>query len=93
MSDDEIKASQGEIGKEYVLYMRKDGGTPIKIKLPFKAQKDWLPGIDLTGFDDQQKKHHVQNKHDTYKIIKTGQGIYDTFYIIRFPDKRGLSKL
>ncbi|WP_439581599.1 eCIS core domain-containing protein [Dyadobacter bucti] len=55
MTDQEIKASQGEVGKEYVLYMRKDGGTPIKIKLPFKSKKDWLPGIDLTGFDDQQK--------------------------------------
>ena len=55
MTDNEIKESQGEVGKEYVLYMRKDGGTPIKIKLPFKAKKDWLPGVDLTGFDDQQK--------------------------------------
>ncbi len=55
MTDNEIKASQGEVGKEYVLYMRKDGGTPIKIRLPFKAKKDWLPGVDLTGFDEVQK--------------------------------------
>ncbi|MGZ8561133.1 MAG: eCIS core domain-containing protein, partial [Flavisolibacter sp.] len=55
MTDNEIKESQGEVGKEFVLYMRKDGGTPIKIDLPFKPKKDWLPGIDLTGFDDQQK--------------------------------------
>jgi hypothetical protein len=55
MTDNEIKESQGEVGKEFVLYMRKDGGTPIKIKLPFKPKEDWLPGVDLTGFDDQQK--------------------------------------
>lgn len=64
MTENEIKASQGEVGKEYVLYMRKDGGTPIKIKLPFKPKENWLPGIDLTGFDDQQKTI-------TFKINKT----------------------
>lgn len=64
MTDNEIKQSQGEIGKEFVLYMRQDGGTPIRIKLPFKPKKDWLPGIDLTGFDDQQK-------NITFKINKT----------------------
>ncbi len=55
MTKKEIEDSQGEVGKEFVLYMRKDGGVPIKIKLPFKQKKNWLPGIDLDEFDDKAK--------------------------------------
>lgn len=55
MTKKEIEDSQGEVGKEFVLYMRKDGGVPIRIKLPFKPKKNWLPGIDLDGFDETAK--------------------------------------
>ena len=70
MTDNEIKESQGEVGKEYVLYMRKDGGTPIKIKLPFKAKQNWLPGVDLTGFDDQQKRITFKINRDLTRSLR-----------------------
>lgn len=50
MTPKEIKESQGS-DKEFVLYIRKTSGLPMKIKLPFKNPlNNWLPGIDLTDF-------------------------------------------
>jgi hypothetical protein len=51
MTDNEIKASQGEVDKEFVLYISETSGIPMRIALPFnKPQKKWLKGIDLVDF-------------------------------------------
>ncbi|OQP60574.1 hypothetical protein A3860_32690 [Niastella vici] len=81
MTPGEIKASQGS-DKEFVLYIRKGSGIPMKIALPFKGpKKNWLPGIDLTGFeytpgtaDDQDfGKVNVTLSQNFTKRMKAGR--------------------
>ena len=72
MSDNEIKESQGEVGKEYVLYMRKEGGTPIKIKLPFKAKKIGCPGLILLVSMISRKPSRSKSIQETYQGFTAG---------------------
>lgn len=49
MTPAEIANSQGT-SQELVLYVNKNSGSPLRIKLPFAGpDKNWLPGIDLVS--------------------------------------------